>query len=683
MRKRLYKCFSVIICVLFLLLPVFSALEPGAMTAQAGRTLLLSQAKALALSKSEEYKRTKSKIALTQVTYTEAVKTIKLKKENMSTFRWSPLLSFTFPTKPDLAEEYEFTYKPLSIQAEISTLQHQLSDQVYAVYENVSNLYTQCYTAQEKLVFEENQLALMEKNLEKNRARLLTGEASQSDIDTMEMSISTLKKTIAADMKTLEKAKQKLTDMIKLDVTSGYTFQNPYQDLQVGREKLDALVERTLENSQTYFEAKMTSQLALISLDTNYSLMKSQYGDKMGVITAFINQAKSGEEMDESAFKSAYDQLIYAVDSPWQGSKRILFIKIPKVWFKGAIDGVRYIEDEPYALYTSALEYQEALKDQEDARKEIENEVRESFDALVTARNSYLSIKEQVELSGKNLEKAEYLNMLGEMSYEEYADAQQEYQEYQMDALESLDFYTQSLYSFDRLTCGGITAMMEEGAFSLNAAAGGISYVEEETEEGAYYYIQSKVEDNVFELGIYLPEDYEIDVTDFELWCDGIRIGERTPIGKTLRHLTLSVENLDRVWLRLYNDGEFVDDCDIEPSKYYGELSVTGSYRTEETTGKKTTGTYTYSTNQKTGITTLTLNLNEEEGIGFYRIEDANGNSLFSAKLVQAGSPFQYLTLLLSNLEEVVLKCYDNNQEALYDAYFDTATMTIYREYTE
>ena len=86
----------------------------------ADKILTVSQAKNLALKNSRDYKSVKSDITLLQVKYEQAVKSIALKKHNMTTFRWTPLLSFKFPEKADLTEEYEFTYKPLQIQSDIT-----------------------------------------------------------------------------------------------------------------------------------------------------------------------------------------------------------------------------------------------------------------------------------------------------------------------------------------------------------------------------------------------------------------------------------------------------------------------------------------------------------------------------------------------------------------------------------
>ena len=50
-------------------------------------TLLLSQAKAVALANSDSYRQIKSKIALKEVSYKQAVKSIQLKIKNKTTFR--------------------------------------------------------------------------------------------------------------------------------------------------------------------------------------------------------------------------------------------------------------------------------------------------------------------------------------------------------------------------------------------------------------------------------------------------------------------------------------------------------------------------------------------------------------------------------------------------------------------
>ena len=180
-RKAVLSTFIVLFMASQLLGNVFILRADGA----ADKTLTLSQAIVFATNCSREYKTTRSKIFLKQAEYEEAVKSIALKKKNMSTFRWTPLLSFKFPEKADLADEYEFTYKPLQLQSEISSLKHRLTDIKYSVREEVSNLYVDIYTYQEIIAYKKNQLSVFQEDLKKNVAKLAIGEALKEDADSI------------------------------------------------------------------------------------------------------------------------------------------------------------------------------------------------------------------------------------------------------------------------------------------------------------------------------------------------------------------------------------------------------------------------------------------------------------------------------------------------------------------
>ena len=59
----------------------------------AGKTLNVTQAKTMAMENSSAYQKLQNKLALSQVKYQEAVKSIRLKKKNIASFRWTPLMS--------------------------------------------------------------------------------------------------------------------------------------------------------------------------------------------------------------------------------------------------------------------------------------------------------------------------------------------------------------------------------------------------------------------------------------------------------------------------------------------------------------------------------------------------------------------------------------------------------------
>lgn len=662
------------ILVLLLVTPILcgSFFFQTAIEVQAANPVLtLDMAKKSGLANSSDYAKLENELSLREVSLKQAVKSIQAKKKNMATFRWTPLLSFKFPEKPDLSEAFEFQFKPVQIQAQIDTTKHKLTDQVLAVYEEVSNLYVDIVVLEDTVSFNEQRLAAMEETLAKNRLRLRTGEATQSDVDTMEKAVEALRSKISSDQRSLTNSKEKLSKAIGMDVTTGYTFVNPFVDAQIPQSQLAALTQYTLDHDQNYYEVSLNATTARISVQTNYQLMSGQYGGKMNMISSYVNQALAGQKVDGKAFKKSYDEFLDAIDSPWLGKIRILFIKIPKEWFKGSLDGIRYVEDEPYALYESSLEYLDAVMEKENTADDLEQQVKDAYNNLVSMRSAYLSLVKSVESEAKQLEADRVLNSLGEMTYAEYKDSLDSYEDIQNEMFEALATYSQTLYSFDRLTCGGVTGLLSGTGAELNAGTGGQSYVEEEYADGAYYYIEPIIQEQEFRLGVSIPDDFTIDISHFELWCDNIRIGERTEIDKTLRHLALSVDNVTEVKLRFYDGNTFLDDCVIDPNVYSGPLQIVADYNVIRSESMEI-GDYTDEISAVTGLTAISLNPNAAEQIAYYRIRNAEGNYLVSDALIPIKTEIQYPSLILTNMEDLTIEFYGEDSTLKYTGYFDT-----------
>lgn len=681
-KKHIHICILVfIITALCIIYPgSISSVSPVAKAAVRNNILQLSQAKDMALRNSKDYKKIKNQLTLQGVKYIEAVKSVQLKKKNMSTFRWTPILNFKFPEEPDLVEAYEFIYKPLQVQTKIASLTNQLDDVKYEIYETVSLLYTNIYIDQQKIQLLKEVLSSSEEELQRNQAKLLLGKANQQDIDRMEKSIEAVKSNLALMLRSFETSKSELTDLIKLDVTTGYTFKNPLITAKISRDNLNALVSYTLEQDQTYFDAKLDSKACLTSLTTYESLMKSKYGSYMNYIQSYVDGAKNGKTVDYEAFKTKYDEMLKAIDAPWQGNIKILFIKIPKEWFKGELDGVRYVDDEPYALYTASMEYEEAAKTQEKTKQAITKNVNASFEAIVTAKNAYDDLEVQTKDLEVELSRLSELNKLGKAEYSEVKDASEEYQSSQMDTIESLSDYSQLLYSFDRLTCGGITKLLRGEVLTTGTGAGADSYVSDGG-DGVSYYIESKVEDEVFVFGINVPKDFEPEITHYELWNSGVRIGEKTAKDKQIIHLTLTNKNTQTITVRLYNGDKFVGDCQIDPAVTTGKLNI-GNGTTAEQKTTKTVGTYKLETDTAIGMTYLSLSINKKEDIQYYTVANSEGKNLFSDEPIAIDKSFTYLSMLAKDIGSLIIKLYDGNQELVYSAVPEEKTQSLTVEIT-
>lgn len=678
MKKVRKYCSYVVVIIILLNMAVGAAVTDTVVTEAAEKPMTLSQAVSIALNNSDDYRKVKNKISLQEIKYTQAVKSIQLKKKNMTTFRWSPLLTFHFPESTALSDEFEWTNKPFVIQSEIQKLKHELTDVNYSVKEKVSNLYVQVYTAQYTVKFQQDYIEQLNTALEKNKARMYVSTAKQSDIDTIEKSLTSAENALGTAARKFEALKSQLSEMLSLDVTSGYTFKNPYVTGEIDRGQLESIVQYTLDNSHTYYTAKIDTQLALAALNTNYSLMENHYGSDMSYISQYISNIKSGKKVDTDAFKAAYNQFLDKIDSYWNGSKRILFIKIPKEWFKGEMDGIRYVEDDPYILYTDALEYTDTLNEQNLTEKDIRSEVVNGFENLVVVKNSYQSLSRQAEQLKQELETAEILNKLGELEYKEYKETEDLYKEAQINELEALDMYTQTLFSYDRLTCGAITKLLAGEDISLTASAGGESFTQAEAAENITYTITTKFEDSVFELTVNVPDDYEPEVTAYELWINNTQIGQRTQAGGTLRHLALTLDTIQDVSIRLYNEDNFVAECAIDASQYKGILRINNTQETaEETSTYKKVAEYSLLANRITGMTTITIKAAPVENIHYYRIISSDGRPLYQDDYINIKDTFNYFSFAVSDLDQLKAEFYDENQNLLYTGNFDTENMTI------
>lgn len=677
-RKRILAgcvCLILIINMLWTGSETQAAIEPAIPT---GKTITLEQAKALGLTHSSDYTSLKSKLALAEVQYSQSVKRLQLKQKDQATFRWTPLLNFKFPESPTLDEEAEYSYKPLELQANIDVIKHQIVDNEYAVYESVILQYVECYTLQEKLQFYQEQLQTLEDMKTKNEARLLTGQATQTDVDRITADVEKLQTQLLGDMRSYETAKEKLTDLIGLDVRSSYTFMNPYSSAELKREDLEDILAYACERDQGYYEAQVNTSNALLELNTNNRLMKDQYGTDMELINSFVQQVLNGEEVDQAAFRLKYDEFLKKIDQPWQGSFKILFIKIPKEWKKGEIDGVRYVEEEPYALYEAALNYQDLYKEEQAVRKDLEDQITDSFNNYISVKATYESLMKQVEAAGEQLKKDTAKNLMGQFSYEELADEQADYANLQMEELDALAEYTKVLASYDRLTCGAVSVYLTSADSDRDVMGDGASYVVEEEEDGIYYYIHSLASNNAFEFGLYVPENLDVDITDYELWVNGTQIGERTDVSRSIQHLALTMESVDTAFVRLYSGDRVVDDCTIDPSVYSGRLTVTTGYQIRSDADERI-GTYTLQTGGAAGIATLELRTEKEE-IQTYDIWTADGICLAGREKLTIQTEFKYLGLIASDLSGLTVRFYDESGSQLYECRFDTENQRLLKK---
>ena len=282
-----------------------------------------------------------------------------------------------------------------------------------------------------------------------------------------------------------------------------------------------------------------------------------------------------------------------------------------------------------------------------------------------------------VDKAGKELNKALLLNRTGELTFEEYDSQMDSYEELQNDMLDAMKLYTTTLYGFDRLTCGGISSLLSGTDADLQTAVVGESFPVKNTQVGAYYTLVSIIQNMEFELSVYVPDDIGVDVTDYELWVDGIMVGNRNPKEKKLRHLALTKDSVSEAKIRLYNGDEFVDDCVIDPSVESGPLTITTGYDIKKIEPDRI-GIYELTVND-TGIMEVSFKMDDPD-IKKYKVLTEDGMVIGTSGETEIDKVFKHIKAISSSLGELKLEFYDESGEMLYKARFDTVNSLILKE---
>ncbi|MBQ6442987.1 MAG: TolC family protein [Lachnospiraceae bacterium] len=689
-------------CALAAAIAVPASLMTKPETVAAGGGLIkLSAAKNVAVARSEKIEAIELQITTRRAARDSAVRSLREREHNMRTFRWSPLLNFKFPTKPSEAEAFEFQYKPTQLEYQIKDLQHKITDTKLGIYENVSNLYIQIIQAEQELKFLNERYKNVETALKKAQVKLTIGEVSQEIVDKLSERLTTLKSKLSEQETKSQRSKEKLGKLMGIDLTTGFIFENAFATAEMSRKDIEYLQTYALERDHTVYEAQQNADLALLSLQTNYQLYKSQYGRFIGSISSFVQQAMDGSDVDQKAFQKKYDQFLKDIDTPWDGSYHILFISFPKAWLKGDSDGINWIEDDPKVLFTDTLEYVSARKELENTKEDIKDAISDGYDNYAGARKAYVEADTALKDLQTKLINDEIKNLMGELGDEEYEAEKQEYETAESTNNEALAAYSSTLYSFDRTTCGGVSQFLETA--DQNQMDKDLNALEGVTKVGAHYSIRSIISDSEFVVTIDVPDYNDVEllpdgspnpdyypwnVTDWELRINKRLIGTRQTKDGSVRHLKLDKDNADEVVIRLFDVDDFIDDVVIDPTVAWGPLDITVKYDAPDTRNG-VIGTYEVEDDTTTDMIKMKFTFDQDavkkefgqqKEAAFYNLSADRTLYLFSDHLVSIDQPFSYLSFIRGDLAQLTMRVFDKEGTFLGGARFDTVNNRLVKD---
>ena len=660
-----------------------STSEPAVKIPQ--KDLSLTTCKKLAYATSDKLDALNDKLATKTAAYEDKVRAAEIKREYVKHFHWKFLFSFDLPRDLTFEEIRQLTYEPQEALQEVKQVKEDMTALQMDLDQKVTDLYIEIYKGRQSNEIDEERLLIAKEKLAKIQAMVATGEKNDEDVKEAEQTVKDLESRILSTTRSNDSSAKKLGKLIGFvdaygnlsDPTlAGYRLQTPYSTDVIGkvdRKDLAWLQRYTLDHDSGIFESRGAKSLAYIDVTTVYAAISSnmKYHDML-IIKPFYDDVIAGRTINKRDLKNANKRFLRAVDIYWDGYYKIGFwplrFSFEKTLFKGKADGTWYMQDSPDALYETILEYYTATTENRNDESDKESEVEDAFNVFIGLRNSLLTVQEQKDDQYKKFQEAKVEYHIGELEANEYNAILKSYEDLEIQELDSLGTFSENVNSLNRTTCGALNKLMSgedlENEF-------GTQLVVANDIPGASYYIVPKYEQLLFDLGVSVPDDFKYNISDFELWCDNTQIGQRTEVGGTIRHLMEATANVESVVIRLYDGQNFLADCKIDPGILQGPLIIP-EYNANEKLENQV-GTYELTTPEE-GITcTLKLVPNTIENMGYFVIYDKNNKAVGGETKRKVDEGIQYLNELQDSLADVTVKCYDKDENYLYDATFDIA----------
>ncbi len=550
-----------------------------AFAAPAEKTLSLEQAVALTLKNSDK---------LQNVTVSKVKKQIQLKQANAavadtrrreSTVRFSLLFNIKFPEKHAMPKEIELLTKIPDIQSEIKLLNMEYNDAVLAETADCEQQYYTTVFKAYDTEFCENMLKQAREGFDRIKLSYARGEAKKSDVEYMQKQVSDAEAALKKAKTSYESAKKKLSGIIGTDVTKGYAFRCELPSVDLKASDLEKIQRYAEKNDYTYQKALEQKNAADSRTQTVKSVYSGRYGGDASSVMSYINSCRArGEKIDYEVFIQKYNQFLTKIEEPWAGSYviNLLFFKIyiPKEWFKGTYSGERYLEDERYALFVSLTELDEAEQQRKSALNELMTALSDGFDALLESKAAYDSAGSFLAKMQQDYADALRDNMAGLAEYTELYDKKIALMEQQKSIYEMRTDLAKSISSYNRQSANYLAdKVLKTGNPALISYEDGISSGEMTDGSVPSWYVNILGASYKCEFGVKIPDSY--DVTHYELYSDsGVKIGEKTEIGKTTTKISTVYADTSLLTLKFYNEDTLKYTAVFDGMQYCGTLEM-------------------------------------------------------------------------------------------------------------
>lgn len=634
------------------------------------KTLTMQESVMLALKNSPELIENSAELVKKEIELKQAREAIRDIRRKESTVRFSLLFNIEFPEEHGLPKEIDLQMKVPTLQSDIRELTKKKEDIRLAVKTQTELIYMDVLLEMDNVEFLKKTYENNKKTLQRIDKAYKLGEASKKDVEFLEKEVGTSEKQLRTAIMNFENKKEKLSERIGLNVKTGYTFDKTFSFLSIERSELESIINYTVAHDFDLYRVMEDRKVAETKVENLRGIYTNRWGSMVGVIEQELN--KKGQ-LDYEDFLRKYHKGLDNIANPWEGSYKInlLFfsIKIPKEWFMLEYSGLRYFEDEKYALFVSVIEKDKAIKTEENTRKELIQKVKDSYNTLKTLEIAYLDSKDQIEELKKKYEAAQRENKIGELSFSELESVKSEAEQGETTVFNNLIEYNKSLSTFNEVTCGLIDQYKKgKLGFDRNEYASGDSFAEEvESEETTKpeWYINTILSEYKWSFGVKLPESYGI--THFVLLTkDNMQIGEKTEVSSTLSHVPITYSDSTLLIVELYKEDKKIYRAYIDGGQYGGELELEAIgeeiKKDEDANIEDEIGSWEIQEVQKGLVSSISIHLKDSKLATHYELFGQDSNQI--GERVAINEKIYHLPLVFSDIKNLEIKLYKDDEIA-------------------
>ncbi len=569
MFKRII-CTTIIFTILFTNIIIFDS------SYAQNQILTLDDAIKIALENSFDIQNVKMERVNKQIAKNQAYEAIADVRKNESTVKFSLLFNIKFPQKHGMPKEIDLILKVPKIEKDILVLNRKIEYEHWNIIFKTKLAYYKVLLENYRKENYKTRLEDMNGVLAKIDRQVKTGIGDEKDLKFIKSEYEKLKTKYKTSVTNLEDAKWELGNLIGIDIATGYDFDDSaLLTVDIQRDELEKIIDFGITKDLSVYMAKCKMDLAI--RDTNE--IRSIYVDRFGSKVAVLESQLSKKKIDVDTFYEKYNQALDNIARPWKSYYviNLLFfkIKIPLRWFQGKFDGLRYFEDEKYALFLSVMERNKAIAEEEQARTDYYKKIKASFSTLKMVERLYNDLNDKIDIHQSAYESKLRKNKIGLISFTDLERDKIDYYNSVDSLYEAFIEYNNMIATFDFETCGYISSAKSSGGIQAKSLESGDSHKNQEnSQDGKFkYYVINQFDGYKFIFGVILPDD--VDITHYELYTDkDVKIGQRTAITKTLSSIPIVFDKVNCFYVKFYKGDKLMSIGKFDGNTQEGNINI-------------------------------------------------------------------------------------------------------------